>query len=45
MLESMFAWIFLVVGIVTQDATYFVASGAFAIAARIYLDKKGGSGE
>ena len=42
MLEAVFAWVFLLMGVITQNPTYFVASGTFAIASRIYFDMKGG---
>lgn len=43
MFESFLAWVFLFIGIVTLNPTCFVASGTFAIAARI-AELKGGEG-
>lgn len=40
MFECILAWVFLFTGVVTQDPTYFVASGAFVIATQIDLWRK-----
>ena len=45
MIECILAWMFLFVGIVSQNPNYFIASGAFAIATQIYLHRKGGEGD
>ena len=42
MIEAIFAWLCLFIGIVTQNANYFIASGAFAIATQIALYRKKG---
>lgn len=43
MIEAIFAWLCLFIGIVTQNANYFIASGVFAVAAQIELYRnKGG---
>lgn len=35
MIESIIAWVLLVVGIVTQEADWFIASGVFSVAANV----------
>lgn len=42
MVEAFFAWVLLITGVSTGETNLIVASGLFAIAARIYFDKKGG---
>lgn len=42
MVEAFFAWVLLITGITTGETNLIVASGIFAIASRIYFDKKGG---
>jgi hypothetical protein len=45
MIEAILAWLCLFIGIATQNANYFIASGAFAIAAQIELYRKKGGKE
>ena len=40
-MECILAWIFLVVGICSGNALYFIASGAFAIACQLQLLRRG----
>lgn len=45
MVECIVAWICLAIGFITQNPNYFIASGAFAVAAQIYLHRKGGASD
>ena len=42
MIECALAWILLFVGIISQNANYFIASGVFAVALHLYRMRKGG---
>ena len=45
MIEGILAWVCLIAGIIIEDTNYFIASGVFAIAAQICLQRKGGTYE
>lgn len=45
MIECLLAWSLLFVGIATQDANYFIASGIFAVATQIWLCRTKGGGD
>lgn len=42
MVECMAAWICLLIGFITKNPNYLIASGAFAIATQIDLYRTGG---
>lgn len=41
MVEVILAWVMLIVGVFTRDSRLFIASGAFAIAAQLFLIRQG----
>lgn len=41
MFEGILAWIMLIVGIFARDSRYFIAAGAFAVAAQLFLIRQG----
>lgn len=40
MIECILAWVTLLIGMATQKAEWFIASGVFAVATRLYLMKQ-----